>query len=72
VRSRLKSGFGDFSAISNLIVYPRLTENDDAIVENGFQVRQNRRHSDAFVARNLETSRTTIRRLEKQGPSEST
>jgi hypothetical protein len=45
------------------IVYPRLTD-DVAIVENGFQLRQSCRLSGAFVARNLETSGTTIRRLE--------
>src|SRR5207247_5449022 len=64
VRSRQNSGFGGFSAISDLIVYPRLTDDDDAIVEDGFQVRPSCRPSGAFVARNLETSGTTIRRLE--------
>src|SRR5258708_4802970 len=39
VRSRPNSRFGGFSAISDLIVY-RLTDDDDAIVEDGFQVRQ--------------------------------
>ena len=62
--TRQNSRFGGFSAISVLIVDPRLAD-DDAIVGDGFQVRQGGRAFWRVVASNLETSGTFIRRFER-------